>query len=153
MINWSLVKVNAKLLKKHPKNPRRLTSLQARDLKNSLDKFGMIEKIICNTDYQIIGGHQRYSLLKKDGVKEFDCWMPDRALDEKEVEELLLRLNRNSGEWNYDDLANNFNVPDLLDFGFTIEELELKESIDVDSEDETETKKKEKMCPHCGKEI
>ena len=153
MITWSLIKVNVKSLKKHPKNPRILSKIQHDHLSDSLSKFGMIEKIICNTDFQIIGGHQRYSILKKQGVKEFDCWVPDRTLDEHEVEELLIRLNQNHGAFNYDDLANNFEVPDLLDWGFSIDELELNSSDDVESENETEKKKKEKMCPHCGKEL
>jgi ParB-like chromosome segregation protein Spo0J len=146
-MEWKLVKVNTKSLKKHPKNPRTLSREQAEQLQKSLDKFGQVEKIIINTDNQIIGGHQRFTLLKKQGVKELECWMPDRTLDEQEVEELLLRLNRNHGEFSYDDLANNFNVPDLLDFGFTIEELELKEIDDIESEEDD--KKKEKRCPHC----
>ena len=63
------------------------------------------------------------------------------------MEELLLRLNRNTGSWNYDDLANLFDVPDLLDYGFTTQEF------DIDCIEPAEKQKKPKKlieCPHCG---
>jgi ParB-like chromosome segregation protein Spo0J len=146
-MEWKIVNVKLKDLKKHPKNPRTLSKIQFDHLKESLDRFGLVEKLIVNTDMMIIGGHQRYEVLKKSKVKEVDCWIPDVTLSEKEVEELLLRLNRNHGDFNYDELANNFEVPDLLDYGFSIEELELKEIDDIGSEEEKP--KKEKRCPHC----
>lgn len=147
MIAWSIQKVNIRSLKKHPKNPRTISRTQVEHLQSSLDKFGLIEKPILNADMMILSGHQRVTLLKKQGIKEIECWMPNRQLDEKEAEELLLKMNRVHGDFNYEILANEFSVPDLLDFGFTVEELELKEIDDIESEDEP--KKKEKHCPHC----
>ena len=141
---WSLQTIKIKDLKKHPKNPRTLSRSQFDQLKNSLDKFGLIDRPVVNTDMTIIGGHQRIQVLKLAGMKEVECMVPDRLLSEKEVEELLLRLNRNHGEFNYDDLANGYNVSDLLDYGFSIDELEL--SLD----EPKEKKKKPKECPHCG---
>lgn len=144
MIEWTLKVYKIKDLKPHPKNPRILTTSQFNQLKNSLDTFGLVDKPVINTDLTIIGGHQRLEILKKSKTKEVECLTPDRQLTEEEVEELMLRLNRNHGEFNYDDLANNFDLPDLLDIGFTVDELQL-------SEDSAplQKKKKEKLCPHC----
>ena len=152
MIKWSLEKRKLKELKPHPKNPRQLTADQKRQLDASLAKFGLIEKLIINQDNMIIGGHQRYRLLKLGNEKEVDCWVPDRLLSEEEAEELLVRLNLNQGEFDYDKLANDFNVPDLLDWGFMPEDLELS-AFDDEPGIKAEKKKKLKTCPSCGAEF
>lgn len=109
------------------KNPRSLSDKEFKQLKTSLDKFGMIDKPIVNADSAntIIGGHQRKHVLEASGVKEVECWIPDRELSEKEVEELNIRLNKNTGSWDFDTLANEFELDDLLDWGFDKGELDL----------------------------
>lgn len=151
MINWKIESRNIKDLKKYEKNPRKLTKEQFKQLKLSMDRYGLIDKPIVNLDNEIIGGHQRIEVLKKSKVKEVECWVPDVMLSEKEVEELCLRLNRNHGEWDYETLANSYEVPDLLDWGFSIEEMELLLP-DID-EPKEEKNTKEKCCPHCGEKI
>lgn len=101
----------------------------------------------------IIGGHQRVRTLKKMKVKEVDVYIPDRDLTEAEVDELNIRLNKNTGTWDYDLLANEFELSDLIDWGFTSEELlgSIDDDISITSKDETE--KEKKKCPHCGLEI
>jgi hypothetical protein len=79
--------------------------------------------------------------------------VPDRALLEREVDELNIRLNRNHGEFDYDILANSWDVPDLLDWGFNPEELELIAIDPLESEDKQEKKKKKHTCPSCGHEF
>ncbi len=150
MIQWHLEKRSIKDLKSHPNNPRQLSKDQERHLRTSIDKFGLAEKIIINTDNTIIGGHQRINVLKTMKEKQVDCWVPERTLDGKEAEELLIRLNRNHGEFDYDVLANSFNVPDLLDWGFLPDELELAYS-DIETDDKPgEPDPKKKTCPNCG---
>ena len=132
-INWKLEKRKLSSLKDYDKNPRFLSKDQFEHISHSLNTFGLIEKPIINPDGLIIGGHQRKNVLKKLGVKEVECWVPDRALDDREVEELNIRLNKNTGEWDFDILANEWNLKDLLDWGFTQEELALDniESMDT----------------------
>jgi len=152
MITWHLEKRQIKDLKPHPKNPRQLSKDQERHLKTSLTKFGLSEKLIINSDNMIIGGHQRLSILKGLKEKEVECWVPDRLLTESEADELCLRLNRNHGAFDYDILANNFSVPNLLDWGFQVDELELIDPNEVESKDK-EDKKKLTTCPSCGCEF
>lgn len=152
MINWKLERKKIKDLHKYPKNPRSLTKEQFRHLKNSLDKFGLIDKPIINLDGTIIGGHQRIEVLKKKGEKEIECWIPDTELSNRDVEELNLRLNRNSGSWDWETLANEFEIPDLIEWGFSEDEVFAQSE-----EDEKPEKKKKKeepeVCPHCGGEL
>lgn len=123
MINWHLETRKIKDLKDHPKNPRRLSKHDAEHLEKSIEKFGLIDKPIITKDGQIIGGHQRKRILKKLALKEVECWVPDKDLNEKEIEELNIRLNRNTGEWDFDILANEWDQEELLDWGFSAEEL------------------------------
>lgn len=131
-MKWSLVTVPIKQLKENPKNPRQLSKKQAEDLQKSLDRFGLIDKPIINTDNQIIGGHQRVKLLKKSKVKEVECWMPDRTLTDDEVDELCIRHNKNTGEWDWDVLADQWDPTDLVDWGFTVNELVGPEAETID---------------------
>lgn len=122
-ILWKLEKRNLNDLKDYYKNPRKLTKKQFIHLKESIEKFGLIDKPILNHDNTIIGGHQRKEILKKLHVKEIECYVPSRPLSDKEVEELNIRLNRNTGEWDMDILANQWNDQDLLNWGFDDEEI------------------------------
>ena len=124
-INWTLRTFRLDELTDYYKNPRSLSEKEFKQLKTSLDKFGMIDKPIVNADsaHTIIGGHQRKHVLEASGVKEIECWIPDRELSDKEVEELNIRLNKNTGSWDFDVLANEFELPDLVEWGFTEYEL------------------------------
>jgi DNA modification methylase len=126
-ITWNLKTFNIYDLTDYSKNPRSLTKQQFEQLKKSLDKFGLIDKPIINADEKntVIGGHQRLRVLRSENQKSVECWYPSRELDEKEVEELNIRLNKNTGDWDFDTLANNFEVGDLTDWGFTEMELGL----------------------------
>jgi ParB-like chromosome segregation protein Spo0J len=149
MIKWKLESRKFKELKKYSKNPRRLTKEQHWHLKTSIDKFGLIEHPIINQDNTIIGGHQRIEIMQKDGNTFIECWVPNKLLTEKEVEELNLRLNKNSGEFNFDILGNQYEVPDLLEWGFTVEELYYED----DSEPNEKEKKESETCPHCHRKM
>jgi ParB-like chromosome segregation protein Spo0J len=107
-IEWSLKKFKVKDLQEYAKNPRSLSRGQADQLKESISKFGLIDKPVCTQDGLIIGGHARKKILEKLGIKEVDCYVPNKELDEREIEELNIRLNKNGGEFDFDILANHF---------------------------------------------
>ena len=74
-------------------------------------------------------------LMKEYGTgAEIDVRVPSRTLTDREVEELNIRLNKNTGSFDFDILANNFEVDDLLDWGF--EPFELSISIPEPTEQE-----------------
>lgn len=136
-MQWHLEIRKISDLKDYHKNPRTLSKQDADHLQKSLEKFGLIDKPIINPDGVIIGGHQRKRILKKIGLKEIECWVPDKPLEVKEIEELNIRLNRNTGEWDWDILANQFEVTDLVDWGFSLDELSLESVENLGSEEES----------------
>lgn len=115
-----------------PYNPRQSTAKQEKHLKESLEKFGMVEPIIFNkqTGY-IVGGHFRVRELKKLGIKEIECVIVD--LNEADEKELNIRLNANTGSWDWDTLANDWDVVDLEAWGLEIPQFD--EGNDEDLED------------------
>ena len=122
MISWKTERRKLSDLVPFEHNPRQLTKKQYKDLKQSLQKFNLAEIPAINIDNQIIAGHQRIKILlqlSKNG-QTIDVRVPSRKLTKKEVEEYNIRSNKNTGEWDWDIMANNFDVEDLLDWGFSL---------------------------------
>jgi hypothetical protein len=155
MINWHLEVLPVASLKDHPKNPRQIKKEHLRQLEQLIKKFGLIDKPIVNMDRTIIGGHQRIKILKKMKAKNVECWVPDVQLDQADIDHLCIGLNLNQGSWDYDILANEWEPLDLLEWGFTEEQLlgVCKQAEEVESEDQPKAGKKKKCCPNCGHEF
>jgi DNA modification methylase len=84
------------------------------------------EPIVLNTDGTIIGGHARYQSMKQQNIVEAFCAIPERELTEHEFEELNIRLNKNiAGDFDFDMLANEFELSDLVDWGFDEKDLNI----------------------------
>jgi len=117
-----------------PYNPRQSTAKQEKHLKESLEKFGLVEPIIFNkqTGY-IVGGHFRVRELKKLGIKEIECVIVD--LNEADEKELNIRLNANTGSWDWDTLANDWEVVDLEKWGLEIPQFETVEELEASEDD------------------
>ena len=157
-VKWVLKEIPIKSLKEHSKNPRQIHKEKFERLGNLIEKFGLIDKPIINKDMTIIGGHQRIRYLKNKKEKTVECWLSDRNLTDKEIDELCIGLNLHQGAWDWDVMANQWNSIDLLEFGFTEEQLlgEFTKKADqiLDQQKEQQEKiKKSKECPNCGHEF
>jgi ParB-like chromosome segregation protein Spo0J len=150
-ITWSIERRKVKDLIPYYKNPRQLSEIQAAHLSESLDKFGLIDRPCINQNGTIIGGHQRITILNKLPEEEIEVMVPSRLLNNSEVEELNIRLNKNTGEFDYDVLANEWEITDLIQWGFEPSELGLAEFSGTAPE-EKENEECEK-CPTCNQKI
>ena len=127
-----LIKINK--LKPATYNPRQISTKQYNDLKKSLSKFSLVEPIVVNKDMTIIGGHQRYKICKELKHTEIDCVVLD--LSKEDERELNIRLNKNTGDFDMDILANEFDIDELTDWGFKHIDLDLNiDKIDEDTDD------------------
>ena len=114
-------------------NPRQISTKQYNDLKESIKKFSLVDPIIINKDNTVIGGHQRLKICKELKYIDIDCVVLD--LSKEDERELNIRLNKSGGEWDFDILANQFDIEELKDWGF--KEIELGLNIDkIDVEEE-----------------
>ena len=87
-------------------------------IKNSIQEFGYVEPIIVNFDMTVIGGHQRLTVLKDLGYTEAQCVVL-HIEDESKVKALNIALNKISGEWNEQLLADL--LVDLQDAQFDLD--------------------------------
>ena len=83
-------------------------------IKNSINEFGYVDPVIVNSDLTVIGGHQRISVLKTLGITEIDCVVIN--IDKTKEKALNIALNKISGEWNKELLADL--IMDLKDLDY-----------------------------------
>lgn len=123
--NIQIVYVPIEQLNPAPYNPRKWSTTAQNDLKESIDRFGLIDPLIVNGAENrknvLIGGHFRLKLAKDLQLAEVPVVYVHIPDIEKE-KELNLRLNRNQGEWDL-DLLKEFDVGLLLDVGFDDKDL------------------------------
>lgn len=102
-------------------NPRK--DLQPGDaeyekLLRSVEEFGYVEPIIWNKRTgNIVGGHQRFKVLKQLGFSEIDCVVVD--MDEAREKALNIALNKISGDWDTAKLADVFR--DIEQYGISLD--------------------------------
>jgi hypothetical protein len=125
------------------KNPRTITKKQFADLQDSLKRLGDLSGVVHDlSSDEIIGGNQRMDVFdlktaQIELVERLDApdaqgtvargwviWQGQkytyRAVmwDAKTREEANIRANKAGGDWNMDILANQFEIPDLIEWGF-----------------------------------
>lgn len=106
-------------------NPRYITDEAFEQLKASIQRFEAVEPVLVNMhpdrENIIVSGHMRIRAAKSLGLDMFPC--VELNLDPDKERELNIRMNKNTGAWDWDELANNFNVEELKDWGFSDDEL------------------------------
>lgn len=115
-----IVHVPVTLLRPADYNPRTHTETQKEQLKESFRRHGIVDPIIANGAKNrrniVIGGHFRLEVLKEMGHTSVPVIYVHIPSIQKE-RELNLRLNRNTGEWDFEKLKA-FDTDLLLDVGF-----------------------------------
>jgi hypothetical protein len=145
IIKWTHSERKIEDLKPAAYNPRRLTEDQAKQLTESIDRFGLCDPIIINQDNTVIGGHQRLKIMKQRGAQDVPVYVPDRALSVDEEKELNVRLNKNLGEWDLELLAS-FDLDMLKGIGFTSDELDKIFPVEATEQDDSVPDVKENEC-------
>jgi ParB-like chromosome segregation protein Spo0J len=89
-------------------NPRIQLDVESEEfqkIKGSIIEFGLVEPLLVNeVNMSIIGGHQRYAVLKFLGYKEVPCVLINEP-DEEREKALCVGLNKIKGEWDSDKLT------------------------------------------------
>lgn len=106
-------------------NPRQISTHDFEKLQASIREFGFLEPVVVNKDSTIIGGHMRVRAAKAIGLKEVPVVRVDLPAGKERA--LNLALNRISGEWDEDKLAELIHslkdTPDLALTGFDDDEI------------------------------
>ncbi len=118
-------------VKLNPNNPRLIKDDKFKKLVKSIEEFPEmldIRPIVVNADMVILGGNMRFKACKEAGLKEIPCIIADNLTDEQQ-REFLIKDNTSGGEWDFEMLANEWDVEQLEDWGLDVG------GFDVDEED------------------
>jgi ParB-like chromosome segregation protein Spo0J len=121
-----LVKISE--VKPNPKNPRIIKDGKFQKLVKSIQEFpDMLNKrpLVVFTDvddkYIVLGGNMRLKACKEIGLKEIPIIIADEWTEEQK-NEFLIKDNVGFGEWDWDQLANEWDAELLNDWGLNVPE-------------------------------
>lgn len=128
-------KVKISQVKNNPNNPRVIKNNDFNKLVKSIKESPwmlQLRSIIVNDDNIVLGGNQRLRACKEAGLKEVYI-IKASSLTEEQQREFIVKDNLSSGEWDWDALANEFEIEDLENWGLdlpvdlAVQELEAEE--------------------------
>ena len=115
-------KVKISQVKTNPNNPRLIKDDKFKKLVRSVKEFPEmleIRPIVVDKDNIVLGGNMRLRACKEAGLKEIDIVKADQ-LTEKQQREFIIKDNVGFGEWDWDDLANEWEVDELGEWGLDL---------------------------------
>lgn len=140
-------KVKLSEIKPNPKNPRLIKDEKFKKLVQSIKDFPQmleLRPIVVDENNVILGGNMRFKALKEAGYKEVSI-VKANDLTEEQKDEFIVKDNVGFGEWDWDSLANEWDVEKLEEWGLDLpvdlsvaEELEAEED-DFEVPDEIQT--------------
>jgi ParB-like chromosome segregation protein Spo0J len=126
-------KVNINNIFSNPVNPRSINNIKFKKLVKSIKEFPEMLKlrpIVVNKEMGILGGNMRYKACQEIGLKEVYIIKADN-LTNKQIEQFIIKDNVGFGEWDWDILANNWDITELKDWGMDVPKFD----VDVDAQD------------------
>lgn len=131
-------------IKPNASNPRLIKDDKFKKLVQSLKDFpemANVRPIVVNQDMVILGGNMRFKAMKEAKWKQVPVEVVD--WDEAKQREFIIKDNVGFGEWDWDDLANNWDAEELDKWGLDVPqfEAEQEEAVEDDYEmpDEIQT--------------
>jgi DNA modification methylase len=115
-------KVNIKEVKPNTANPRIIKDGKFKQLVQSIKEFPeMLElrPIVVNADMVVLGGNMRLKACIDAGLKEVPIIIAD-LLDEAKQKEFIIKDNVGFGEWDWNVLANEWEVEELAAWGLDL---------------------------------
>jgi DNA modification methylase len=109
----------------NPNNPRLIKDEKFKKLVKSIQDFPdmlNVRPIVVNKDMVVLGGNMRLKAIKEAGHTEVAIEIVD--WNEQQQKEFIVKDNVGYGEWDWDDLANNWDAQELTDWGLDIPNFE-----------------------------
>jgi ParB-like chromosome segregation protein Spo0J len=123
-------------VKANPNNPRIIKDEKFKKLVKSIQEFPKmleIRPIVVNEEMIVLGGNMRLKACQEAGLKEVHI-IKASELTEEQQKEFIIKDNVGFGEWDWSDLANNWDSDKLENWGLDIpgfENIEEKEQDDL----------------------
>jgi DNA modification methylase len=109
-------------IKANPNNPRTIKDVKFKKLVESIRTFPkMLElrPIVVNDDMVVLGGNMRLKACKEAGIKEVPV-IKASDLTEDEQRQFIIKDNVGFGDWDWDMLANEWDVAELDEWGMEL---------------------------------
>lgn len=109
-------------IKQNPNNPRSINKDKFAKLVKSIEEFPRmleIRPIVLNKDNIVLGGNMRLKACKQIGLTEVPVIYAD-DLSEEEQRQFIIKDNVGFGDWDWELLANEWDVDDLSDWGLDV---------------------------------
>jgi len=109
-------------VKANPNNPRIIKDDKFAKLVKSINEFPQmlnLRPIVVNDDMVVLGGNMRLKACKEAGLKEIPI-IKASELTEQQQKEFIVKDNVGYGEWDWSDLANNWDSEQLEEWGLDI---------------------------------
>jgi ParB-like chromosome segregation protein Spo0J len=146
--------VKIKNLKLDSKNPRKITKDAFKELCSSIErdpKFLECRPILVyeeEGELIVYAGNQRVRAAKQLDMPQVPCIIEKKyLLTDEIIRQRIIIDNRHAGVFDYDELANSWDLNELLLLGFDPKEF------DICLDEKEKKKKKVDTCPHCGKDL
>lgn len=117
---------NISEIKPNPNNPRVIKDDKFNKLVKSITEFPeMLEKrpLVCFTDTDgkivVLGGNMRLKAANEVGLKELPVMLADDWTEEQK-QQFLIKDNVGFGEWNWEELQQDWDVEQLEDWGLDV---------------------------------
>jgi ParB-like chromosome segregation protein Spo0J len=106
----------------NPNNPRIIKDDKFKKLVQSIKDFPEmlnLRPIVVNGDMVVLGGNMRLKACKEAGLKEVPI-IKAEDLTEDQQREFIIKDNVGFGEWEWEQLANNWDAEKLEDWGLEV---------------------------------
>ena len=121
-------------VKSNPNNPRIIKDDKFQKLVKSIKEFPEmlnIRPIVVNADMVVLGGNMRLKACKEAGLKEVAIIKAEDLTDDQQ-KQFIIKDNVGFGEWDWEDLANNWDAEQLTDWGLDIPDLQKIDKMEED---------------------
>ena len=126
--------VDIKTVKPNPSNPRYIKDHKFTQLVKSIRNFPemlQLRPIVVDADNIVLGGNMRLKACIEAGLKEVPIIVASELTDEQQ-KEFIIKDNVGFGEWDWEQLANEWEIEQLLDWGLDILNIdEIQETKDI----------------------
>jgi len=128
-------------IKPNPNNPRVLRDDKFQKLKKSIAEFPKmlsLRPMVIDENNVVLGGNMRLRALQELGFNDIDeAWVKRSSdLTEEEKKRFIIADNVAFGEWDWDTLANDWEVVDLEAWGLDIPQFDTVEELEASEEKE-----------------
>jgi ParB-like chromosome segregation protein Spo0J len=132
-------------IKPNPNNPRIIKDHKFKQLVKSIQDFPQmleLRPIVIDENNMVLGGNMRLKACIEAGMTDVPVIHANNLSEEKK-KEFIVKDNVGYGEWDWDDLANNWDAQELTDWGLDIPNFDVideKEQIDLSDKLKSEFK-------------